>query len=205
MWVNPNVSEQKRLRTEGNSELGLHTAKAWRIDRPRYFGLLIVNPGWRDQEPGNNGESIFTHIDDALSELRKTHPESFDNDFRLLHETPVRLPIHHAKDEIDYSPLLFDVEDEGIGLRYKENTKELIAQAVSTIPNGEKYYEALSRFYEAAQHARGRLEIPLEAGNLVLLDNWRITHARNTFPFNRHEQDGSVVLNPRHLFNIHFS
>ncbi len=203
VWVNADLNEQERLLTEGNSELGPHTAHAWRIHRPRYFGLLMINPGWRDQEAGNNGESIFTHIDDILSEMKRVYPESFNLDFKLLHETPVELQIRHAEDEIDHSPLLFDIEDGGIGLRYKGNTLELIAEAIPTIPNGRAYHEALSRLYVTAQHTEARLEVSLEAGDFAFFDNRRIMHARNTFPFSRTGGNEVTEVNPRRLYNIH--
>lgn len=202
VWVNADVEEQNRLLTEGNSELGPHTAHAWRVERPRYFGLLMIDPGWRDQDQGNNGESVFTHIDAVLSEMRKRYPDSFDKDFNLLRNTPVRLPISFMEDEIDNSPIIFDVDGQGLGLRYKGNTKELIEQSADQIPDGRTYYQALSRFYESAQNATERIEIPLDSGDFVLVDNRRVMHARRPFPFSRMGVAGQEI-NPRHLYNIH--
>lgn len=203
VWVNPNISTEERLLTEGNSELGPHTAHAWRVERPRFFGLLMIDPGWRDQEQGNNGESIFTHINDILAEIKIRFPESYSYDFRLLHTTSVELPVHHMEDEVANSPILFDIDnDKGIGVRYKGNTKELIAASIPLIPNGRAYYEALSRFYEVAEQTSQRIEIGLDAGDFVLLDNRRVMHARRTFPFSRTGPTG-MEINPRYLYNIH--
>lgn len=203
VWINSNKDEKERLLTEGPLELKPHTAVSWRITRPKYFGLLMVDPGWRDEPPGNNGESNFIHLQDILGTMAQRNPESFENDYQLLRKIPVELRIKHRVDEIASSPLIFDLGELKIGFRYKGNTPELIRALIPELPQGEEYYSAFTHFTEAMYNPSKKIEIPLEAGNLILLDNRTVAHARKPFIEKRVDEKGQTIFNSRHLYNIH--
>jgi alpha-ketoglutarate-dependent taurine dioxygenase len=74
---------------------------------------------------------------------------------------------------------------------------------VSQIPNGGRYFEAVQRFDIAARENRRAFAFAMQPGDLYLIDNRRVGHARNPFPEQRIDFQGEIHYNPRHLMNIH--
>lgn len=198
----PDISSKDRLATERDGELRPHTAKSWGLERPRYFGLLMVNPGWTDQQKGMNGESMFVRAQDAVVEMARRFPDTIEEDFRLLTTTPVSFTATHLPDDPAHMPILFPVDDNTLGMRYKENMKDVLTRLGLTLPNGDRYVEAVERFDEALQTAP-HIDIPLQAGELVIMDNRVVAHARKPFVSERLDDTEEVYYNPRHLYNIH--
>lgn len=191
-----------RLATERDGELRPHTAKSWGLERPRYFGLLMVDQGWTDQPQGMNGESMFLRAQDAVVEMARQSPETVEEDFDLLTSTSVRFTATHLPDATAHMPILFPVEGKTLGLRYKENMRSVLTRLAPDLPNGESYVRAVERFDEALQTAP-HIETPLQPGELVIMDNRVVAHARRPFVSQRPDESGIDMPNPRHLYNIH--
>lgn len=196
------IPAAERLATERDGELKPHTAKSWGRERPRYFGLLMVDQGWTDQPQGMNGESMFVRAQDAVAEMAQRHPDTAEEDFRLLVSTPVEFTATHLPDPTTNMPILYFVEGNKLGMRYKENMRTVLTRLAPTLPDGERYVQAVERFDEALQTAP-HIETPLQAGELVIMDNRIVAHARNPFVSQRPDSSGMDVPNPRHLYNIH--
>ncbi|OGK35798.1 hypothetical protein A3A93_03290 [Candidatus Roizmanbacteria bacterium RIFCSPLOWO2_01_FULL_38_12] len=197
------IKLEDRLATEKDGELRPHTAKSWGLERPRYFALLMVNPGWTNQPAEMNGESRFVRAQDAVAEMGLQFPDTFKEDFQLLTSTPVRFTATHIQDETAHMPILFFVDGNGtLGLRYKENMLSVLTKLAPSIENGERYVEAVQRFDEALQTAP-HIETLLQPGELIIMDNRVVAHARRTFVSTGTDDIGQVVINPRHLYNIH--
>jgi Taurine catabolism dioxygenase TauD, TfdA family len=200
------LPEEERLDTQGSAELHPHTANAWGVRRPRIFGLLMVDQGWIDAPVGMRGESIFVAVRDAIEELARLFPDTFEEDLSLLVGTPVEFHgnavSRRGGTPVARMPLLFPVDDGGeLGVRYREGMLETLRALVGTIEGGERYLEAVERFDQALETA-SRVELPLRPGELVLIDNRRVTHARRPFVAERPDGDG-VAYNPRLLYSVH--
>lgn len=201
--IRTDIRPEDRLATERDGELKPHTAKSWGRERPRYFGLLMVDSGWIDQPSGMNGESIFVRTNDAVDEMQRLYPETFEEDFLLLKNTPVEFTATHLKDQVARMPLLFPISKNGtLGLRYKENMRTVIERIAPPTQEGKRYIQAVDRFDKSLQTAP-HIETQLNSGDLIILDNRTVAHARNTFLSERVDSNGKNITNPRHLYNIH--
>ncbi len=202
--IRPDISPEERLATERDGELKPHTAHSWGLVRPQVFGLLMIDPGWRNQPPGNNGESILVRWKDIFLEMAERFPNSYEEDWAVLKSTNILFTAAHLQDSPANEPIIVELGSKyDIGVRYKENMLSVIERLIHQIPNGERYYQALLRFDEVAQTTSSRYEFPMEAGDLYLVDNRRVGHARRSFEAQRISSDTQPVYNPRFLFNIH--
>ncbi len=197
------IAPDERLATERDGELRPHTAKSWALERPRYFGLLMVDPGWIDQPPGMNGESVFVRASDAVQEMGQRFSDSAEEDLHLLTATPVKFTATHIVDEVATMPLLFPIDGgTTLGIRYKENMLSVLRSMASMIPKGRRYIEAVERLDDALQTAPC-IETPLQQGDLVVLGNRAVAHARRPFQAERTDGTGQIEYSPRNLYNIH--
>ena len=197
------IPEDERLDTQGAAELRPHTANAWGLRRPRVFGLLMVDQGWVDEPEGARGESIFVAVADAVEELARRFPHTFEEDLRLLVRTPVEfhgnaVSRRHGT-RVSRMPLLFPVGEDGrLGVRYRERMLDTLRPLVGAIPGGERYLRAVERF-DLALETAPRVELLLHPSELVLVDNRLVTHARR--PFVAERPDGTC--SPRLLYSVH--
>lgn len=202
--IRVDIPLEERLSTERDGELKPHTAKSWAITRPELFGLLMIDPGWRDQSQGNNGESILVRWRETFSKMSERFPDSYQEDWKLLKSTSIAFTAMHLLDRPANEPLVTELFSHfDIGVRYKENMLSVIEKLIPNIPNGDRYYQAVARFDEVARTIATRFEFPMEPGDLYFVDNRRIGHARRPFEFSRVDSNGQLIYNPRFLVNIH--
>lgn len=202
--IRPDIPAEERLSTERDGELKPHTAKSWAVTRPELFGLLMINPGWREQPSGNNGESILVRWREVFLEMSERYPGSYEEDWALLKNTKIIFTATHLKDPSANEPLVIELGSSiDIGVRYKENMTSVIEKLIPTLPDGERYYQAILRFEEVARTTTARYEFPMETGDLYIVDNRRVGHARRSFESYRIGPDGQPVYNPRFALNIH--
>lgn len=202
--IRADIPPAERLSTERDGELKPHTAKSWGVSRPELFGLLMIDPGWRDQPQGNNGESILVRWKEVFLGMAERFPGSYQEDWAFLKDTKVTFTATHLKDPPATESLVTELDSPfDIGVRYKENMLSVIEKLISTLPNGERYYQAVARFEDVARTTAARFEFSMEPGDLYLVDNRRVGHARRPFESYRFGSDGQPVYNPRYLLNIH--
>jgi alpha-ketoglutarate-dependent taurine dioxygenase len=197
------IPAEERLDTQGADELRPHTANAWGRKRPRVFGLLMVDQGWVDVPEGTRGESIFVSVADAVEEMARRFPHTFEEDLRLLVRTPVEFHGNAVSRRngtpVSRMPLLFAVGEDGrLGVRYRERMLDTLRPLVGDIPGGDRYLRAVERL-DLALESAPRVELLLRPSELVLVDNRLVTHARRPFVAER----AGGECNPRLLYSVH--
>jgi alpha-ketoglutarate-dependent taurine dioxygenase len=202
------IPPEERLDTQGSSELRPHTANAWAARRPRYFGLLMADQGWIDAPEGTRGESFFVSVRDALEEMARRFRDSFEADLDLLVGTPVEFfgnaVSRRRGTKVSRLPVLFPVDEEPgrLGIRYRESMLDTLCEVVDTVPDGGRWLQAVERLDQAMETAH-RVEVALQPGHLVVLDNRLVLHARRPFVAERPDGGGGTLANPRLLYSVH--
>ncbi len=190
---------------EQGGELRAHSARSWSKARPAFFSMLMVDPGWLDQESGQNGESISVRWRDVLSLLEAKDAELFARDFQLLTTTPLRFAANHVVEPTSDLPLLYPLADAAdrydLGVRMKVDILSKIEQMRDDVPDYESYREALLRFCEGANDPAVCVSYQMAAGDLVMVDNNRFGHGRLGMVARR-EAGRRTLLNPRELWSV---
>ncbi|HEV2150642.1 MAG TPA: TauD/TfdA family dioxygenase [Longimicrobiaceae bacterium] len=190
---------------ERGGPLYAHSARSWRKDRPPYFSMLMVEPGWRDEPEGSNGESIMVRWRDVLRLMRSRDPEQAEAAISLLSQTPISFPANNVVEEISDLPLIYplhDAEDaDDVGVRLKVDIMQKTELIREQVPDFDAYMGALSRFYEAANDPAVCASYSMDGGDLVLVDNNRFGHGRRSIVSAR-EENGERKLNPRELWSV---
>ncbi len=202
--IRTDIPPEERLSTERDGEFKPHTAKSWGVSRPELFGLLMINPGWRDNLYGNNGESFLVRWRDVFLEMSERFPDNYHDDWEFLKGTDVIFTATHLPDPPANEPLVTELSSPfDIGVRYKENMVSVIEKLIPTFPNGERFHQAVVRFEEVAKTTAARFEFSMEPGDSYFVDNRRVGHARRPFESYRVDSAGQMKYNPRLLLNIH--
>jgi alpha-ketoglutarate-dependent taurine dioxygenase len=181
--------------THRATELQLHTARAAATAQPRLFMMLMADPG----QPGpgqDNGQSLFARVDDATAMLnRLAGTVETDRILTALATTPIS-----TEDPYPDVPVIEPIltrHGERWTLRYWEN---ILVHANATVAD-QAVVAALHQFDEALRATR--IEIKLGKGDVVLLDNHRVTHARRAFPRWTVDEHGNRVPSTRLIYNLH--
>ena len=186
------------LRTHHRSgPLEPHAARSWALRRPRYFALLMVEPGWRDLPFGSNGESVFVPWRRALERMRSENAARFETAFGLLSERPVTFEADKVREPVSAGPIIYPLSDSrdewDIGVRVKQDLPAVLRR----IGAGEEIAQAVEWLQSSARHvAREKLAV-LERGDLVVVDNNRWAHGRMGFEIAR-----GNALNPREVWSL---
>lgn len=152
-----------------DSAIQLHTDQPF-LDRPPRYQLLHC------QQPAASGGANF--VVDALAAahyLAELDRPAFD----LLRTVPVTF---HRKqrsfERVLVSPILdFDAPG-GFRIRYSYFT---LAPHRRPFPEMEAWYRAYNRFARLVRDERHQYRFLLQAGDLLIYDNWRMIHARTSF------------------------
>lgn len=173
--------------------LAMHSSQSLLEPRPQYFCMLMTNPGWQDQEQGMNGESLLVPWAKALRNLAETYPLDFSRILNvLLSGAPypdgvsrsVVYPIEPTRDEYDY------------GIRLKSD----LLQHLQKIAPNDDITQVVAWLTEAARQAA--YSIQLRAGDLVVVDNNRWGHGRESV-IGQLPADGDIWdTNPRELWSL---
>ena len=83
-----------------------HSARSWFAPRPRYFAMLMLDPGWLDTPPGERGESLMLEWQPMFAELAERDGETFEEHFERLSSTPLRFRANNVREELSELPLL---------------------------------------------------------------------------------------------------
>lgn len=188
---------------EQDGPLPAHSARAFSKHRPRYIAMLMVTAGW-PAPPGTAGESTIVCWSDALHQMRDLGPDTYDADYALLTETPIRITAQHVTDEWSDLPLLYPLDDatsaDDIGARYSLVLRDQLPGMDMDPQLRDRYAAATTRFAEAANHPAARYVHSLRPGQIILLDNNRFGHGRLPFPETR-PTDDATEANPRTLWS----
>lgn len=190
--VHPRLNRVRYRPDDKNSLHGLgdilppHSARNWSVRPHRYFAMYLLDPGFRGLPLGQNGETRLVWWRDVLLEARRRYPETFDEDFDLLMSTNVNISANNVIEETANSPLLYPLDDAldpfDVGVRLKADILNKIVSCHTTL--GERYtryFSALERIVLTSQLPEVSLCFPMEAGDLLVIDNRRIGHGRFDF------------------------
>ena len=171
--------------------LSPHSSQSLRSPRPPLFSMLMVDQGWQDRPPGENGESLLVRWSDAIRLIRadETGADVVDD---LLSDVP--FPDGTPRSVAYHLATARDPND--IGVRLKSDLLAFLKATTPTHP-ATRAVERLSA--AAAQVAR---RIQLASGDLLLLDNDRWGHGRESVAGIRTEAGGETLLNPRELWSV---
>ncbi|WP_433534351.1 TauD/TfdA family dioxygenase [Micromonospora sp. CA-249363] len=177
--------------------LPLHTAGANEPTEPKLHMMLMLDAGsGLPDADGNSGQSLFSRVDDAIEELGRVYPERAEEFLDALLHTAV------TADYIPYlpprpEPILRRSSAGGWTFRYWIDMQKYARRDGWSADE----LDALDAF-DAALNAV-RVQLPLHAGDLVVVDNHRVAHGRMPFP--REQIDGSGHRTPstRRVYNVH--
>lgn len=151
-----------------DAPIDLHTDQPFLDLPPRMQLLQCIRPA----ETG--GESYLTDAMSAARHLRSVDAAAYE----ILSTTPVRF---HRKqkgfEKILESPLLSG-DGASFQVRYSYFT---LAPYRLPFERMEAWYRAQDRFARIVRDVRNQYRFKLEAGDFVLYDNFRMTHARTKF------------------------
>lgn len=173
--------------------LAVHSSQSLRVPRPSFFAMLMVDPGWQDLAPGNNGESLLVSWRDVAKRLRQVEPP--DAGERTLDVLSDAVPFPDGVCRPLVYPVAYPVDDDDIGVRLKSDLADHLA---SHEPAG-RANRAVQRFCEAARAEARRVR--LAVGDLVIVDNDRWGHGRASVLGHRESPDGVRLVNPRELWS----
>jgi len=189
-----------KVRTHHRSgELVPHTARSWAKQRPRYFAMLMVEPGWRDGPTHSNGESLYVPWRLALDRMRRESALKFGAAFEILMDTPVFFEADKVREAVNAGPVGYQLPDSrdelDVGFRIKQDLPAVLRRCA----NANLLADAVEWLQTTARAAAMELPTVLECGDLVVLDNNRWAHGRCAFEITRNH-----FLNPS-LLILQFS
>lgn len=189
------ADDERKPFTHRATELQLHTARAAATARPQLFMMLMADPGRPGPGP-DNGQSLFARVDDAIAELtRLVGAAETSRILVTLAATPISTEDPYP--DVPVVEPILTPHGERWALRYWEN---ILSHTDATVVD-RAAIDALHRF-DAALRA-SRFEIQLGEGEVVLLDNHRVTHARRAFPGWTVDEHGTRTPSTRLIYNLH--
>ena len=195
-------SESVKRVHERAGALDLHSARAWREPRPRYFVMLMIDPGWQDDAQGRNGLSRLCAWHDALRLLLAEKAERTAASVALLRQTPIRFRANNVKETPSTRPLVYELSDArdvyDVGVRMKYDIHNALATCAELGADVDRYHEAVQQLRLAADRAGATYQ--MLAGDLIIIDNNRFAHGRTDMLAER-VVAGRTVLNPRELWS----
>lgn len=197
------ASEDKYLHEKGDPLLP-HSARSWRDPRPRYFAMLMTDPGWIDE--GNEGTSLFVRWSEALHRARLTDPTRLARILDVIRNTRVKFTADHVRERTSSWPIVYALPDSRFALdlgcrirgRYEDTAR--VVDVLDTCVSHSRYLDALREFFRAVQSQEVTRKHRARAGDLMIIDNNRIGHGRTAVPTVR----GTGVrrkFNPRELWS----
>jgi alpha-ketoglutarate-dependent taurine dioxygenase len=182
-----------------------HSARSWYSPRPRFFSMLMIEPGWRDTPPGERGESLVLNWHAMFEELAERDGDVFEEHFARLSETPITFQANNVRETLCDLPLLYPLEDAAarydVGVRLKQDLGEKILGIQDEIPDFPRYRESLQYFLDASNEEDFQTVFPMDGGDLILVDNNRFAHGRRGILGER-VVDGRVETNNRELWSV---
>lgn len=188
-----------------DGELKPHSARSWRLQRPRYFSMLMINPGWRDADEGQRGESVILQWHYLFSRLAERDGEIFERHFERLRTVPVHFEANNVREEASHSPLCYPLPDAvdrfDVGVRLKQDLQENLPKLREQFDDFDGYRESVDYLVAATKQPCYQIRFPLNSGDLIVVDNNRFAHGRCNIVGER-EVNGEVAFNPRELWSV---
>lgn len=182
-----------------------HSARSWCTPRPAFFSMLMVDPGWRDTPAGERGESVVLAWRHLFARLAERDGDVFAEHFARLTSTPITFEANNVREALSALPLCYPLPDAAgpydVGVRLKQDLQDKLADLQGQIPDFEAYVKAVDYLVSCAGEAEFQASFPMDASDLLLLDNNRFAHGRRAVLGER-EIDGAPAVNPRELWSV---
>ena len=182
-----------------------HSARSWAAPRPSYFAMLFVEPGWRDAPAGERGESVVVSWHGLFIRLAERDPEAFAEHFARLSTIPITFQANNVRETLSDSPLFYPLPDArgpyDVGVRLKQDIGDKLLGIKDSVPEFGEYQKALDYFLGASDEEQYQACFPMEAGDLLILDNNRFAHGRRKIIGER-VIDGETRTNNRELWSV---
>jgi hypothetical protein len=167
------VSSRERTFSELNVAAPWHTDSAFRRLPEKYFALFAIAPA------KIGGHSLIMQVDKALAALRKTDEGMQCLSILRSEIFPFRVPPAFAgadTTKITYAPIL------GTSPLIRFRLDSLLAgfQACPELMTPSRLW-ALTYFNRFLESFNERIEVKLERGDIVFIDNHRVLHGRTAF------------------------
>ena len=122
------------------------------------------------------GGSLFADGFAMAKDLRDEDPEAF----RLLCEVPIPFRFHDGDADIRVHEPVITLDDEGevIEIRYNAHLAGVFDMEPEVMP---AYYRAYRAYMAKTRDPKYRLTLKLKAGEMVVFDNRRVLHGRDSF------------------------
>lgn len=170
-----------------------HSSQSLRDPRPPYFCMLMVNQGWLDQPPGQTGASLFVRWSEALESLHATSPSSYAE---IIASLTGHVPHPDGTTRPVVYPLSSPRNPYDMGVRLKSDLLDYLRTHKPEDPSIHAV-EALSTAALEVAHC-----VQLHSGDLVLLDNDRFGHGRESVIGQREGASHEQEINPRELWSV---
>jgi alpha-ketoglutarate-dependent taurine dioxygenase len=153
-----------------NLPLVVHTDEGYRNPVP----TVQLQHFLRNEALG--GEATLTDGFRVADDLRRSNPQAFD----LLSQTPLRFHIaDNATEHVGMGPVI-EVDGSGVvtAIRYSNHSA---CPFLLPFDEMEAFYEAYRLFGSMREDPTYRLQVPMGAGTLYIVDNRRVMHGRTGF------------------------
>jgi len=122
------------------------------------------------------GESLFADGFSMAADLRSEDPEAF----RLLCEVPIPFRFYDRDADIQIHEPVITLDSSGdvIEIRYNAHLAGIFDMSPDIMPS---YYHAYRAYMAKTRDPKYRLTLKLKAGEMVIFDNRRILHGRDSF------------------------
>jgi alpha-ketoglutarate-dependent taurine dioxygenase len=184
-WLSP----AERRPTQDSTAIAPHTARSSAAKPPRLFMMLVAEPS-----PCSRGESVLVRLEDVIAWLRTVYPnDEVTEALRVLRESPLTVSSPSGPIETH----ILESATDGDRLRYWLDVESDVRSSGSAA-----LLSAWTKLDGALRSPEVAEIIDLEAGDLIVLDNYRVAHGRCEFP--RWEAGNrQVIASRRRLFSLH--
>ncbi len=161
-------------------EITPHTDGTYSLDAPGLLGLHC------HAYDATGGENVFTDGIAVAERLAADSPEQLE----LLRR--IEIPGQYIGDGahlIARRPVLRYEDDELVQVSYNHHDR---APFLLPEPTMSALYDALHHFDALANTRELQFELAIQAGDMVIFDNWRVLHGRRAFRGHRHIVGGYI-------------
>ncbi|WP_124390535.1 TauD/TfdA family dioxygenase [Rhodococcus wratislaviensis] len=170
-----------------------HSSQSLRDPRPPYFCMFMIDHGWLDMPTGKSGASLLVRWSDVLERMHTVDPGGYAEIVAAL-EASVPHPGGIAR------PVVYRLTSPrgpyDLGVRLKSDLLEHLRSQLPEHPSTRAVELLSTTALEVAQR------IQLRSGDLLLLDNDRWGHGRESVVGRRRRAGREPELNPRELWSV---
>lgn len=197
------IPMDRRMPTQGADPIAVHTARSFAEQRPRWFMMAMIDPGWRDERSDCNGLTRLVWLDDVIVWLGSHLGKRGEGLIDLLQCSEIGLGLDHVAEQPVSAPLLWIGADGRPRWRYWQGIVDGVRKLASDAVVDPKVSDAITDFDKAVRAEGNILSLALNAGDLLILDNERVAHGRSGFRSLETSNDGSTAISPRRLLTLH--